>query len=523
MPAIVELTIRRLQDSSLIAELRVELPRGRANLGSTPISISVEALRGLRLLPDAYGAALTVMALPQALHLAWQRARGYTEGSDQGLHVRVALDDPISELDTLRWELLRDPLTNTPLAQQEGGSLARLVILDDLHERALPARPELRAFVAVAGPVDAEQWELDSVDVAGEAARARQALGEMQADVLDDTAPGSVGLATLDNLRDGLRGGPHVLYLICHGKATEAGTILYLVGDDGRAAPITAETLATEVAALDPGHRPLLAVLVACEGASQDKAPLASIGLLLARGGTPAVVAMQASISMDAATNFTGRLLRELRRDGRIDGAVAAARKEMGSEWWVPVLWLRSRDGRLWAKEGFTTDEVTALLTKVQSQTIPLSQCIAEVLGLARKLGNTDLEAFCKRELEGTPYNPAIDPKTISHRLVRAYISPGQVGNAHLYPDIDTLLEAIAASAHFAKVWMPFLEPISQVEHRKNTIRGEQLIVITRNMGDVIPDAITSKVPIYTYLHSNSYDQIIEATRAAVTKRLLAL
>jgi len=347
MPTIVELTLRRLPDRSLVAELHAELPRSRADLGSAPVTISVEPLRGLHLLSDAYGAALTAMALPASLHPAWQRARGYAERDGQGLHVRVRIDDPTGELHALRWELLRDPLGNAPLADQEGGSLARLVILDDLHDRALPARPALRALVAVAGPVDAAQWGLDPVDVTGEAARARQALGEMQADVLA-AAP---GLATLANLREGLRAGPHVLYLTCHGKTSEAGTTLYLVSADGHAAPITGADLAAEITALAPEHRPLLAVLVACEGASQEDAPLAAVGPLLARAGVPAVVAMQATISLEAAASFTWRLLCELRRDGRIDWALAAARKEMGSEWWVPVLWLRMRDGRLWESE----------------------------------------------------------------------------------------------------------------------------------------------------------------------------
>lgn len=89
-----------------------------------------------------------------------------------------ALDNPSSELRALRWELLRDPPSNnTSLAQQEGSSLARRVILDDLHERPLPTKPALRALVAVTGPADTEQWGLAPVDVAGEAAWARQSLG----------------------------------------------------------------------------------------------------------------------------------------------------------------------------------------------------------------------------------------------------------------------------------------------------------------------------------------------------------
>lgn len=141
MPATIELTIGRLSDTSLVTELRVELPRSRADLGSAPVTISVEALRGLHLLPDAYGAALTAMTLPAALHSSWQRARGYAEREGEGLHVRVRIDDPTGELHALRWELLRDPLAGTPLAQQESGSLAHLVTLDDLHDPVPPPGP----------------------------------------------------------------------------------------------------------------------------------------------------------------------------------------------------------------------------------------------------------------------------------------------------------------------------------------------------------------------------------------------
>jgi len=350
MSVIVELTIRRLPDASVAAELHAELPRSRANLGSAPVTVSSKALRGLMLLPDAYAAALTAMTLPQALHPAWQRAKGYAERDRQGLHVRVLIDDPNGELHALRWELLCDPVANTPLVQQEGGSLARLVILDDLHDPAPPARPDLRTLIAVAGPSDIKRYRLAPVDVAGEAERVRVALGDLRADFLADITPGSTSLATLDNLRVGLRGA-HLLILICHGRTTEAGTVLYLADIDGRTAPIRGETLAAELATLDAAQRPLCAVLVACEGASQDEAPFTAIGPLLASAGIPAVIGMQATITMEAAASFTGRLLRELARDGRIDRALAAARKEMRSEWWVPVLWLRARDGRLWVEE----------------------------------------------------------------------------------------------------------------------------------------------------------------------------
>ena len=52
--------------------------------------------------------------------------------------------------------------------------------------------------------------------------------------------------------------------------------MLYLVSDDGTAAPITGETLKNEIAALDAVDRPLLAVLVACEGGRPRSTPARS-------------------------------------------------------------------------------------------------------------------------------------------------------------------------------------------------------------------------------------------------------
>lgn len=352
MAPLIEITIRRSRESTFTAELRAFQRTSIILLApAQPVTISVEALRSLSTLPDAYGAALSAMVFPPALREAWQRARGASEVAGTDIQLRVLLDDPTGELHGLRWELLRDPVSNISLAQQESASLARLVPSDSLYDPDLPVRPVLRALIAVAGPSDSPRWGLASVDVIAEAERALAALGDIPVGLLASDHPHSRGRATLANLRHGLREGPHILYLICHGRTTAAGSILYLENENGSAAPILGDALAAEVAALDPAQRPLLAVLVACEGGSQEAAPHAAAGPLLARVGIPAVVAMQMLISMPAAAKFTARLFRELGRDGQINRALAAARKEMGEEWWVPALWLRSLDGRLWQQE----------------------------------------------------------------------------------------------------------------------------------------------------------------------------
>jgi hypothetical protein len=200
MPAIIELYIRRLTDDSTTAELRV-YQRGMTVLApAQPVTITSTTLLALSGLHTAYGVALAEMVFPGLLKEAWARARGHAEGAGGGVHLRVLIDDPTGALHALRWELLRDPATSVPLAQQEGGSLARTVVSDTLHNPDPPPKPKLRALVAVAGPSDHLRYGLAYVDVAGEAARARQALGDIQATLLADTEPGALGLATLDNI-----------------------------------------------------------------------------------------------------------------------------------------------------------------------------------------------------------------------------------------------------------------------------------------------------------------------------------
>jgi hypothetical protein len=297
MPTTIELHIQRLPDHSLSARLYASSHRIITDLAPPQaVTISTEALGTLGLLPDAYRAALSAMVFTGPLRGAWERARGNAESEGRGIDLRLQIDDPTGALHALRWELLRDPATNVPLAQQEGSSLARLIPSDSTHAPEPPPQPHLRALIAVAGPSDGQQrYGLAPFDVAGEAARALAALGGIHADTLADTTPGSQRLATLAKIREGLRDTADVMYLICHGKQTARGTVLYLVGDDGKAAPITGDALAAEITALDPAHRPMLAVLVACESADQKDAPLAAVGPLLARAGIPAVIAMQGS------------------------------------------------------------------------------------------------------------------------------------------------------------------------------------------------------------------------------------
>lgn len=62
---------------------------------------------------------------------------------------------------------------------------------------------------------------------------------------------------------------------------------------------------------------------------------------------------MQAKLSLGAARALLPALFHELAKDGTIDRAVSVGRAALreGDAWWVPALWLRLREGRLWAED----------------------------------------------------------------------------------------------------------------------------------------------------------------------------
>jgi formylglycine-generating enzyme required for sulfatase activity len=104
---------------------------------------------------------------------------------------------------------------------------------------------------------------------------------------------------------------------------------------------------------------PSLVVLVSCQSAgkgdsepsTRDGGALAGLGPRLAAAGVPAVVAMQGNVTMDTAAAFMPVFLRELRRDGQVDRAIAVARGAVRerADWWMPVLFTRLIDGRVWS------------------------------------------------------------------------------------------------------------------------------------------------------------------------------
>jgi len=342
----IELAVTRHLDGTTVAALRIELPHQRIDsvLG-VPLTLDDHVLRALSLSPDVYGATLTAMVFTPALGEGWRAARGFAEGQAKALRVRLTLEGD-EALHAIRWELLRDPIDHTPLAYSERIRLSRFLPTNSFHPLQLPARPELRAVVAVANPPGLPAG-MSPVDVAGEVARAQQGLGLISAVVLDGS--GGRPRATLPNIAAALRSDAQILYLVCHGALIEDQPYLWLEQEgEGRYQPALGEDLVQLVARLE--QRPRLIILAACRSGGDWDRTLVAVGPRLARQGVGAVVAMQGDVPMDLVTALMPRLFTELQRDGQIDRALAAARSALPADqpWWMPVLWMAVRDGALW-------------------------------------------------------------------------------------------------------------------------------------------------------------------------------
>jgi hypothetical protein len=240
------------------------------------------------------------------------------------------------------------------LCRSERLLFSRYLDTDDLSRVRQRERPELRALAAIANPPELARFGLAPVGAAAEAARVAAAVGDIPLAVLgrDLGRPP----ASLNAIIGALREGYGMLYLVCHGVIANGRPFLWLEGDDERTGRVPGDELVRRIADLPPERRPLLVVLSSCQsaGGGQDRDALAALGPALARAGVAAVVAMQGNVPMDTVERLMPAFFAALADDGQIDRALAVARADLPDEhpWWMPVLFMQVRDGRVWSAEG---------------------------------------------------------------------------------------------------------------------------------------------------------------------------
>lgn len=374
----LEIGFHQREEGLYSAELRLSLPDSEADSrpgGSAPILLSFDfsALQPLIADPLEYGLLLGESFFTPEMERAFAEAHAGAQAAGAVLRVRLLTDSSAPEIHTLYWEALRHPKDKTPLFTGENLLLSRYLPSGDLRPVKLRPQGALRAVIAASNPVDVAAYKLAAVDVDGELDRARAALGSIPVIEIGRTDP-----CTLNALLEPLREGYDILYLAAHGTFGEGGPRLWLQKDDGTAALTPADELVTRIRELR--HPPRLVVLASCQSAGDGKPTRETgrvwqaLGPRLAQAGVPAVVAMQGNISMASIEKFLPVFFSELQKDGQIDRALAVARGVIrdAHDFWMPVLFMRLRNGKIWyvpgvGGEGETFDKWPALLHAIHN------------------------------------------------------------------------------------------------------------------------------------------------------------
>jgi formylglycine-generating enzyme required for sulfatase activity len=339
-------------------ELRHDDPSNQAELAPLrgEASFDPDELRKFESNPKAYGKELARQLFDKDKQLARRFMEVETAARLKGARLRLSLriDGSAKELQALRWELLAHPTTEEFLTTSETLLMSRFMASSDWRSVQLGTKEELSALIVVSAPAPAklERMKLAPVDFVAEKRTIERILAEHR--VMVSVLGGPASPVTVEALIKSMRG-TDIVYLVSHGTfSRKDGTAaLVLQDEDGEAKVIKVDELTRRIRELE--RPPRLVVLASCQSAG-DGDPLqlgqgSTLATRLAEAGVPAVVAMQGLISMKTVEAMMPTFFRELLRDGRIDRALAIARGEVRDhhDGWMPALFMRINDGRLWS------------------------------------------------------------------------------------------------------------------------------------------------------------------------------
>jgi hypothetical protein len=318
-----------------------------------------------------------------AFVLANGRAREKGEGR---LRVQLWISPACSELQALMWERVFVELNGqqVSIASAELTPFSRFTRLSKAEPQPIIERP-LKLLIAVANPLSLPAGYAP-IEVEKEVENIASAIAGVS-DLVVTILPGRTGISK--TLRRNLEAkgltvedGPitperlqvqlashHILHYLGHGifqrdrksqaKTPRSGTSYLLLEDlrgDFQQVSDT-EIVARLVAFKDV---PRLIFLAACDTAKRDPEdphPFVGLGPKLVEAGFPAVVAMQDKVPMGLAHKLTHFFYRNLLQHGLIDQALNESRKflvdEKLSDWAIPVLFMRTPGGRLFASNPF--------------------------------------------------------------------------------------------------------------------------------------------------------------------------
>lgn len=305
--------------------------------------------------PEVYGPLLGSMLLAnEDAREGLAEARRIAEALGLPLRLRLAIASDAFELHDHYWEMLTLPGDALPVSMSAQVVFTRTVSSADWKQVKLRAKDQLRALVVISAPTNLADFGLAPIDLEAEHQRVISGLRAP----ISPTIHTAHEQTSLEAITASLREGYDIFYLVAHGTLTDDGPQLCLGDGHGRVAWSSGDALVARIA--DLVIRPRLIVISSCMSAGdRGQASIRAIGPRLAVAGVPAVLAMQSTIALETQAAFAPTFFRELARHGQVDLALSDARQQLAAfhDWWVPVLFTRQRQAKIWYVPGFDDPE----------------------------------------------------------------------------------------------------------------------------------------------------------------------
>jgi hypothetical protein len=499
--------------------------------------VPLDATPGLQRLESAkaYGARLFKALFKESVRDRFVETRKSAQTAGAIMRIRLNLTS-VPELARLPWEYLYNPELNVFYARDRRPVTVVVRYLDQGEPvEDLMVDEPLRVLVMVSKPSD-----YADLKVGVEWAQLQEALGELvkNGQVVMDQLTVATLQALVEQLKKAKSDGQpyHVFHFIGHGvfdPKTSEGRIL-LQDENGQGRQVSAEKLGNRLREFDLR----LAVINACEGARisgadsyTGMAPELSRTALI-----PAVIAMQFEISDRAAIVFAHSFYKAIAEYQSVDAALTQARLDVYSdedldenhvEWATPVLYTRTRDGRI-------------VKPRARKDTAPLVAAVAEAKvdpartshpldghfqTLMRALLQGQLVPFLgfdvnlygrKAEASWEPGSVLPGNRELAGFLAKRFHYPDQglpdlmrvaqyaminkdYGEAELY---DALAEAFSGDHSPSPVQLLFAEiPKLMAEggypRKKDDPTRQRFMIVTTNLDDLIERAFRAALPAF--------------------------
>ena len=289
-----------------------------------------------------FGNVLFTALFPPRMLSAWHKNKQHLS---EGTRLRLKLVIQPPEIAALPWELMCDE-DGIPLATST--AVVRYLACPE-PPKPLAVQAPLRILVSIACPRD--QAPLNSEHEKQRISCALAPLVERGLVHLSISQQ-ATGIGLLNDLRRGV----HIWHFIGHGvfNASSANGSLAFENESGDTDLIDAKRLRI----LLEQNSVRLAILNACETGRFSLDPLMGIAPALVRAGIPAVIATQFAFPDLSAIEFSSMFYRALADGYPVDACVSEARKAVITitglsqpDWAIPVLYMRSPDGRLFVQD----------------------------------------------------------------------------------------------------------------------------------------------------------------------------